>query len=79
MGKDVFLVDSGRETAVYATYLLEKQNLRSNNNKKGSCTFYVSDSIEGFTQSANIFLQKNTAKTVAYIDIEAFSQNLTKK
>ncbi len=78
MGKDVFLVDSGRETAVYATYLLEKQNLRSNNNKKGSCTFYVSDSIEGFTQSANIFLQKNTAKTGAYIDIESFSQNLTK-
>ena len=42
--------------------------------RKGSCTFYVSDSTEGFTESANIFLQQNVKQTVEFVDIETFSQ-----
>ncbi len=74
MGKGVFLVDSGRETAVYAADILEKNGLLSGRAQKGRCTFYVSDSTEGFAEAANIFLQQNVQQTVELIDIEAFSQ-----
>lgn len=79
MGKGVFLVDSGKETAVHAAELLEEQGLLSDHKQKGTCAFYVSDSTEGFTESANIFLQQNVEQTVEFIDIETFSQNHTAK
>ena len=75
MGKGVFLVDSGKETAVHAADILEEQGLLTNRSRKGTCTFYVSDSTDGFTESANIFLQQNVEQTVEFIDIEAFSQS----
>ena len=75
MGKGVFLVDSGKETAVHAADILEEQGLLTNRSRKGTCTFYVSDSTDGFTESANIFLQQNVQQTVEFIDIEAFSQS----
>ena len=74
MGKSVFLVDSGKETATYAANLLKQQNLLSNRCEKGHCTFYVSDSTKNFTEKANIFLQQNVAQTVQFIDIEAYPQ-----
>lgn len=79
MGKDVFLLDSGKETAVYAAHILKKYHLLNNSNQKGTCAFYVSDSTENFTQSANMFLQKNVEQTVEFVDIEAFLQNHTAK
>ena len=75
MGKGVFLVDSGKETAVHAADILEEQGLLTNRSRKGTCTFYVSDSRDGFTESANIFLQQNVEQTVEFRDIEAFSQS----
>ena len=51
IGKNVFLVDSG-ETAVHAADLLEEHGLLTNRSRKGSCTFYVSDST--LTDSQNL-------------------------
>ena len=48
-----------KETAVHAADILEEQGLLTNRSRKGTCTFYVSDSTDGFTESANIFLQQN--------------------
>lgn len=79
MGRGVFLVDSGKETAVHAAELLEEHGLLCDKTQHGACTFYVSDSTAGFTESATIFLQQNVEQTVEFIDIETFSQNHTAK
>lgn len=79
MGRGVFLVDSGKETAVHAAELLEEHSLLCDKTQHGACTFYVSDSTAGFTESATIFLQQNVEQTVEFIDIETFSQNHTAK
>lgn len=74
MGQDVFLVDSGKETAVRAAELLEQQNLLSNRQKSGRCTFFVSDSTEDFAQAARLFLEQKEKQQVQFADIEAFAQ-----
>lgn len=72
MGKDITLIDSGRETACYAAQMLHKQDALCGKGQTPECTFYVSDRVEGFSRAASIFLGHNVAGKVQYIDINAF-------
>lgn len=72
MGSGVTLIDSGRETALYASRLLKEQQLLNTSGQTGSCSFYVSDSVDGFSQIAEIFLGKNMHHNVSRINIESF-------
>lgn len=69
MGKGVTLVDSGRETALYARDILAENNLLNTSGAKGSCSFYVSDHIEGFSRIAGLFLGKEIESDVTRIQL----------
>ena len=55
MGDQVTLIDSGRETAVYAARLLKDQQLLVPAARRAENAFYVSDSVDGFNQIAEYF------------------------
>lgn len=70
MGEKVALIDPGKETALYAASLLNKNGLCASPEKKGGCSFYVSDTPESFSELAAVFLGRpvcNAQKT----DIES--------
>ena len=73
MDNRVTLVDSGRETALYAARLLHESSLlNTENTSQGKCSFYVSDQPDGFTHMAGMFLQKEITEDVHRIDIEQY-------
>lgn len=72
MGNSVTLIDSGRETALYASTLLEGNNLLNKKTKTGGCDFYVSDRVEGFSTVAGLFLGRDIDKDVTRINIEEY-------
>lgn len=73
MGGQVALIDSGRETALYTARLLKERNLLCDPAQAGGCSFYVSDSTEGFSQIASLFLGRDIDGSVSRIDIQAYS------
>lgn len=66
----VTLIDAGRETAKYAASLLTQKGLLSDKTTEGSCKFYVSDSVDNFSEIATRFLGENIKAQVSQIDIE---------
>lgn len=72
IGHNVTLIDSGRETALYATHLLQQNNLLNKSQKFGQINYYVSDTIDGFSHTAEIFLGKSVDGSVSHINIEHY-------
>lgn len=74
VGERVRLIDSGRETALYAATMLKNKHLLNQSGQKGKASFYVSDKIENFSHLAGIFLGRNMNHTVTHVDIEQFEE-----
>ena len=72
MGEGVTLVDSGRETAVYAAKVLKENGLLNDDTAVKRPEFFVSDTPEGFENVAGLFLGRNMEHTVTQIDIEQY-------
>jgi len=72
MGSGVRLIDSGRETALYCNEILKEQGLVCDSKNEGSCSFFVSDRVEGFSQLAGIFLGKDVLREVSHVDINMY-------
>lgn len=72
MGKDVTLINSGREAARHCVALLEQMNLLTGNCTAGRHHFYVSDRTEGFSGVAGIFLEQDVQGEVSHIDIDRY-------
>lgn len=72
IGENINLIDSGKETAIYAKKILTEQNLLNNSNEKGNYEFYVSDTPDGFEKQASIFLGENIHHQVKQINIEKY-------
>lgn len=72
MGKNVTLIDAGKETALFAAKCLQEADLLCNRPEKGHCRFYVSDSVEGFSKIADLFLGCEVENEVSRVDIEQF-------
>ena len=70
LGNNVRLIDSGRETALYAANILKKNDLLNKSDTSGSCSYYVSDTVESFRHTAEIFLGKSVEDEVRHINIE---------
>lgn len=69
MGPSVTLIDSGRATAMYASSYLQEHHLLNLSDKPGSNRFFVSDSIDGFVDVANIFLGGDIQGEISRIHI----------
>lgn len=72
IGKDVSLIDSGRETAIYCRKLMEKRGMLSESAGSGKYSFYVSDTTEGFSKIAGLFLGKSVDGKVRRVNIEMY-------
>lgn len=72
MGKDVTLIDAGRETALYAARYLKEQELLCDGSCSGDAQYFVSDRVEGFSRIAGIFLEQCIDSRVSHVDIESF-------
>lgn len=72
MGKDVVLINSGREAARFCVALLAEMELLTDRDTPGECHFYVSDRTEGFSSVAGIFLGQDVQGEVSHIDIDKY-------
>ncbi|HHV30799.1 glutamate racemase [Caproiciproducens sp. LBM24188] len=72
VGKQVTLIDSGRETALFCARTLREQNLLCGREEEGDRRFFVSDQIEGFSKIAGIFLGCDVKNGVSHVDIESY-------
>ncbi len=72
MGKDVVLINSGREAARFCVALLAEMELLADRDTPGECHFYVSDRTEGFSSVAGIFLGQDVQGEVSHIDIDKY-------
>lgn len=72
VGMDVKLIDSGKETAIYAEKLLREEGLLNESGEEGECKFFVSDRTEGFSDIASIFLHSNIGENVSRVDIQHY-------
>lgn len=72
IGEDVHLVDSGKETAIYAKKVLQEKTLLNTSDIKGECEFFVSDTPIGFEDVAGVFLGEDVHNQVERINIELY-------
>ena len=72
IGEGITLIDSGKETAVYAAKILKENNILSDSTEAGECEFYVSDTPDGFENVAGVFLGENVSHRVEQINIEKY-------
>ena len=72
MGKEVALINSGREAARFCVALLAEKNLLTDRTEEGQRHFYVSDRTEGFSGVASIFLGQDVQGEVSHVDIDKY-------
>ena len=72
MGDDVTLIDPGAEVALYLKKRLARDDAFGDKFNKKPYEYYVSDSVEGFSSLASIFLEKTIDGQVEKIDIERY-------
>ncbi len=69
MGDGVALIDSGEACAGAVAERLRMEDQLADPGQTGSLRFYVSDTTEGFSELAGIFLQREVKNRVEQIDI----------
>lgn len=69
MGDGVTLIDSGREAALYAAQILEQCQLLCDSEQESNSVYFVSDTVEGFSQVAGIFLGHDVKQDVRHVAI----------
>ncbi len=72
VGKEVHLINSGKETAAFAAKKLKEVGLLSKSNRQPKYEFYVSDRANNFAKCAKMFLKKEVSDKVKQIDIEQY-------
>lgn len=72
MGEKVSLVSPGAETAYYVEKLLKENDLSAEKGRKASCRYYVTDSVEGFSEAASLFLNTNVRGEVSKTDLSIY-------
>ena len=72
MGPEVTLINSGREAARQLAETLQRADMLSGKTENGTCRYYVSDSTNGFSEMASMFLQRDVGDMVEQIDIERY-------
>ena len=69
VGNGVTLIDSGEEEAKYIKEYLDNNNLRNENEHKGTARYFVSDRPQNFTSAAQTLLGENIENECSFIDI----------
>lgn len=73
MGPEVALIDPGKVTAIAMKEALQALELLADPAKEqGSAEFYVSDTVEAFSASADLFLGQYAGGKVERVAIETY-------
>lgn len=72
MGADVTLIDVGAACARRVAEELKQADLLAPAGEAGSCSYYVSDTVDGFTALASRFLGRDVAGCVQRVDIDKY-------
>ncbi len=72
MGPEVELVSAGEESAFELKRLLKAGELRNRENRQGDATYYVSDRVESFEETASWFLREDLRHGANQIDIDRY-------
>ena len=70
MGEGVKLISPGREAAVLIASEQEQSGSANSPDHKGGAEYFVSDSVKGFADLAETFLQEKVTGRVSRVDIE---------
>ena len=71
VGENVTLVDSGKATSEYVKEYLTENSLLAER-EKGECRYFVSDSVDGFSKTAELFLGESITDKAERIEIEGY-------
>ncbi len=71
-GKEVTLIDSGKETARYVKKILEGQELNSQKKTSGKQKFFVSSEIQNFSRIGKMFLGYDIHENIESININSY-------
>ena len=69
LSDDVTLIDSGAATAGYCAEYLRQNDLLNIRSEQGKNEFYVSDTTEGFSRLAGVFLNEQICDNVYHVDV----------
>lgn len=72
MGDGVTLINAGCEVAKELKWRLEKEGLLCGEEKNGTCSYFVSDNVDGFENLGGLFLERKINGQVEKIDIERY-------
>ena len=72
VGKNINIIDSGKETAKYVMQKLDSLGLRRTDSSVGKREFYVSDGTEEFYNTSRIFLGESIDTDIKEININDF-------
>ena len=66
----VTLIDSGQEVARFVQGFMAGHGMLCDPAQQGSCAFYVSDDVEGFIPTAELFLGDSIAQQVSRVSVD---------
>ena len=72
MGENVVLVDPGAEAAKFLANELAETNRLNERTSGGSYSYYVSDSTDGFSELASLFLENDVMGEVKQVSLDSF-------
>lgn len=72
MGSDVRLINSGAASAQTVRRDLDARGALADSARQGTCRYFVSDSPDGFAQTASLFLQREVRDRVTQINIDQY-------
>lgn len=70
IGDDVELIDTGAEAARTAEQMLDELGLKNDSAQTGTCSFYVSDRVQGFASIGSMFLGREIDGEVLHVDVD---------
>jgi glutamate racemase len=72
MGEGVSLISPGAETAFYVEKILKANGLSAEADRKAQYHYYVTDSVEGFSNAASLFLNTDVRGEVSKVDLSIY-------
>lgn len=72
MGDGVTLINAGSEVAKALKNELSSKNLLKEDESMGTCSYFVSDNVDGFENLGGLFLEREINGQVEKIDIERY-------
>jgi glutamate racemase len=70
MGEDVKLIDSGAETAGLVAWDLHQKEMLNEAMSKGEVKYFLTDSIDGFSERASLFLRSDIGDNATQVSLE---------